>query len=359
MAALNILVGKFLKAVHTAGRDVGAGAVGAFYASRLHQPEANVHASVVCRSNYEAVKSKGFRLQTRSFGEYSFVPSAVFPSTAAAAQGAPDGGYDHVVLATKALPDIVDESKDIEPVVTVGRTAIVLIQNGVGIEEPHHARFPNNPILSAVTVISAAQTEPGLVIQHRWTRISIGAYPPPSSTDSAPVKALATRSEAALARLVDTFKAGGIADAESWDSVEMQLVRWHKIAINATFNPSSVLSGGCGNADMLADPTLRAHCVACMEEVFSTAQKMFGRKFPDELATIEAIVKSSERNKGSKPSMLLDWEAGRAMELEVILGNPIRIAERQGYVMPRLQSMYGLLRMMAVRRGTQMPRSKI
>ena len=42
--------------------------------------------------------------------------------------------------------------------------------------------------------------------------------------------------------------------------------------------------------------------------------------------------------------MLLDWEAGRPMELEVILGNPVKIARAKGFDMPRLQSMYALLK---------------
>ena len=42
--------------------------------------------------------------------------------------------------------------------------------------------------------------------------------------------------------------------------------------------------------------------------------------------------------------MLLDWEAGRPMELEVILGYPVKIARSRGFEMPRLQSMYALLK---------------
>ena len=43
--------------------------------------------------------------------------------------------------------------------------------------------------------------------------------------------------------------------------------------------------------------------------------------------------------------MLLDWEGGKALELEVILGNPLRIAREKGFEMPRLQSLYALLKM--------------
>lgn len=43
--------------------------------------------------------------------------------------------------------------------------------------------------------------------------------------------------------------------------------------------------------------------------------------------------------------MAMDWEQGKRMEIEVILGNPIRIARERGFEMPRLQSLYALVRM--------------
>ena len=87
-----------------------------------------------------------------------------------------------------------------------------------------------------------------------------------------------------------------------------------------------------------------------MDEVFAAAPKILGVPFPDNLAKPEQILKSTERNKGGKPSMLVDWEGGRPMELEVILGNPIRIAKRHGVEMPRLQSLYALLKSAQARR---------
>ncbi|KAJ3165426.1 hypothetical protein HDU88_004222 [Geranomyces variabilis] len=331
---------------------VGAGAVGAFYGSRLHRPESGAHVSVVCRSNHAAVAASGFHMQTRAFGEYDFRPAGVFKSCEEAAAAV--GVFDYVIVATKALPDIDDEPATIAPVVRQG-SAVVLIQNGWGIEEPFQRRFPRNPVLSAVTVISAAQTHPGVIFQHRWTRISIGAYRSGAGGSATADSATADR---ALDRLVGLFHAGGIADAEQWAPAELQRVRWHKLAINAAFNPSAVLSGGRGNAEMLNDPTLREHCVGCIQEVFDAGAKLF----PDEpfppphLATVDKLVASSLRNAGSKPSMLLDWEAGRAMELEVILGNPIKTAKAHGIDMPRLSTMYAMLKSMAEKRGIQRPR---
>ena len=58
----------------------------------------------------------------------------------------------------------------------------------------------------------------------------------------------------------------------------------------------------------------------------------------------QQLTEAFPSNTSGKPSMLLDWEAGRPMELEVILGNPVKIARAQGFEMTRLQSMYALLK---------------
>lgn len=126
-------------------------------------------------------------------------------------------------------------------------------------------------------------------------------------------------------------------------------------------NTSAVLSGGTGNSRMSLDPELRLHLAGCMNEIFDTAPKVLGRPWPAKLAAANAekILKSTERNTSGKPSMLLDWEAGRPLELEVIIGNPIRIARRKGLEMPRLQSLYALLKMAQTRRDEDKIKAKL
>jgi len=114
-----------------------------------------------------------------------------------------------------------DDSKVVVPAVGP-RTAIVLIQNGVGVEEPYRRRFEGNVILSAVTVVSAEQVEPGMVVQNRWTRISIGPY-----TNGTGVE----ESNAKTRDFVGLLRDGGIGDAEIFEEKALQQVRWHKIAV--------------------------------------------------------------------------------------------------------------------------------
>ncbi|CAD6893307.1 unnamed protein product [Tilletia laevis] len=338
---------------------VGAGAVGCFYGSRLHEPSRGVHVSLVCRSNYKAIAAGGVQMQTRNFGNYTFTPHRVFSSIdhAAASTDVSSSSssssfrWDYIVVTTKALPDIVDDAAQIKPLVANGHSAIVLIQNGVGIERPHRVAYPNNPIISAVTVISAEQIAQGVIRQNRWMRIHLGAFFSDGPNSARPSSELETASQDAVQRLVEMLKTGGVSDASSHSSAELQLIRWHKLTINSAFNPSSVLSGGSTNSAMSLDPELRLHIRGIMLEIWETAPKILGQPFDSHLAMPDKILTSTERNTSGRPSMLVDWENGRPMELEVILGNPIRIAREHGIEMPRMQSLYALLKMAQRRRN--------
>jgi 2-dehydropantoate 2-reductase len=307
-----------------------------------------VFVSLVARSNYKAIVDAGVQLETHTFGNYLFKPKAVFSSVqAAAVASAGEGGsggitWDYIFVTTKALPDRSDDSAIISSLVAP-TSCIVLIQNGVGVEAPFRKRFPLNPIVSAVTIISAEQISPGTVRQNRWTRVSIGPYTDGLGTGDPKVSQGGSQAVEQLALWWGPGW-GAIRDIDAHDEVGLQTVRWHKLCINSAFNPSAVLSGGRGNADMVTDPELREHVRGVMEEIRHAVPRILGRPFPDSMATPDKIIKSTERNTGARPSMLLDWEAGRPLELEVILGNPVRLARAKGVEMPRLQTMYALLK---------------
>ncbi|MBW0569751.1 hypothetical protein O181_109466, partial [Austropuccinia psidii MF-1] len=337
----------------------GTGAIGSFYGSRLHQPKNQVFVSFICRSNYSQVSKFGLKFETHTFGSYHLIPHQVFNSIQSAASQGPTGsqrGWDFIILCTKALPDQVDDSELLSPLFSNTTSSVVsptllLIQNGLGFEDLHRRRYPHVPLLSAVTVVNAEQLEPGLIRQNRWTRISIGPYvdfdylhPTKPSTQTQ----LASICNEKINILVTLFKQGNILDAMAYSQRDLQLLRWHKLAINASMNPSSVLSGGLTNPQMVSDPILRTHLIGCMNEIFNATFKIFDiSSFPSHFATIDQILRSIERAKdGSgaiKPSMLVDWEHHKPLELEVILGIPIKIATRAGARMDRLQSMHAFL----------------
>lgn len=67
-----------------------------------------------------------------------------------AKEAAASGEFDYVLCANKALLDAKPPLAEILAPVITSNTAIVLLQNGVGNEEPLHAAFPNTTIISAV-----------------------------------------------------------------------------------------------------------------------------------------------------------------------------------------------------------------
>ncbi|KAL6703364.1 hypothetical protein ACN47E_009706 [Coniothyrium glycines] len=333
---------------------VGAGAIGAFYASRLaFVPGTAV--SVICRSNYKAVKASGFQITSPQYGDYTFIPAHTF----AQPEEARNSGiiWDYIVVSTKALPDVSDDSVILEGLVG-HKTAIVLIQNGLGVEEPYAKRFPHAAICSAVTIATCAQPSHGLIKHNRWTRINSGPYLP--HLDTGKPKDTDPRDTEQNDAFIALLKEGGIKDASAYTHAKLQLVRWHKIAINASMNPSSVLTLCSPNAAMSSDPEMAIHLKGVMTEILETAPKILGQPLPSDFATPDKILESTRRNtSGSKPSMAIDWEQGKRMEIEVILGNPIRIARSRGFEMPRLQSLYAMVRMGQEVRETRSKESKI
>ena len=139
----------------------GSGAIGAIYIYILQQSGCTVTA--VCRSNYSAVKANGFTIDSDKFGKNIKVrPDHVVQSPAeAASQGL--GPFDYIIVSTKALPgQKLSTPEIIRPAVTEGETTIVLIQNGIGIEDEYAAAFPKNILISCVVYLPTTQISPAI-----------------------------------------------------------------------------------------------------------------------------------------------------------------------------------------------------
>lgn len=292
---------------------VGPGAVGSFYSGKLAQSGAAV--SVVCRSDYDVVKHQGIHVKSVD-GDFHFVPRHVIKQSSEY-QGVPD----YIIVATKALPEvsIPDLIRD-----AVGPgTSIVVLQNGIDVELPVRAAFPDNEIISGLAFICVSRISPGHVEHQDYGRITIGTYP-------------AGVSDKTL-RLQRLFANAGIS-CQADENVTT--ARWKKLVWNAPFNPISVLGGGVNTRQMIdSGPTL--HVVRkVMEEVLLLARSTGN---PIDPGFIEKNLEDTYRMTPYKTSMLLDHENGRPMETEAILGNAIRRAVQLGIPVPYMQTLYGLL----------------
>src|SRR4030095_2442134 len=123
--------------------------------------------------------------------------------------------------------------------------------------------------------------------------------------------------------------------------------RWRKLVWNIPFNCLTIAAGGITTADILRDDSLRSVAIALMNEVV-VGGKSCGYNFARD-GVLEQI-KRTETIGAYKPSTLLDLEAGRALEVEAIWGQPLRRAQAQGAAMPRLEQLYTHLKSLDVRR---------
>jgi len=109
----------------------------------------------------------------------------------------------------------------------------------------------------------------------------------------------------------------------------------------------TIAAGGITTEDILQNDSLHSAAFALMNEVIVGA-KSCGYNLAADVALEH--MKRTETMGAYKPSTLLDFEAGRALEVEAIWGEPLRRAQTGGTAMPRLEQLYALLKSLNARR---------
>ncbi|KAK6437246.1 hypothetical protein LTR95_006560 [Oleoguttula sp. CCFEE 5521] len=297
----------------------GLGGVGCIYGYIVEQ--GGVEVIAVCRSNYEQVKSNGVVIRSAKWGTVTARPHAA-RSPQEAAQYGP---FDYILICSKAFPGTSELIRD---AVTEG-TAIVLAQNGIGIETEYTTAYPSNTIISGVVYLPTTQVEPG-VVEHGTPleRFEIGTYP--SDAGSA--------AEDAVTKLAALFTKGG-GTCIAYDDVQAQ--RWEKLSVNASLNPITALSL-CDDANFLrSSPGALEVAKDVMREVGAVAAA-YGYHGVDKATIDRHMLRHEQRVNGKEPSMLVDVRQNRPVEVEAILGNTVRLAEDKHVAVPYLRMLYTL-----------------
>jgi 2-dehydropantoate 2-reductase len=125
-----------------------------------------------------------------------------------------DAPFDYILVTLKALPEVYNVADIIAPAVSKD-TTIVLIQNGLGVEEPIVERFPDNPIVSIVAYIGTSQTEPGTIKMVGRESLLTGPY-----------LGSKVNSEKQRNAFIGYLKEGGV-DVNVVEDVER--IRWQKL----------------------------------------------------------------------------------------------------------------------------------
>ena len=294
---------------------VGAGAIGGYYGGKLALAGSEVH--FLIRGDLAELRRAGLHIVGRD--ENIHVTDINYHNDTVEI-----GPCDLVLIAVKAI-----SNANILPVIPPllhPETILMTLQNGLGNEEFFAARFGEQRVLGGLCFICLNRKSPTLIEHYDYGRISVGEY------QRKPL----LRTLAIVERLNRANVSARIVE-------DLALERWRKLVWNIPFNAISVVEGGIDTAQILADTTLRQRVVALMHEVIVGANQC-GHALSNSEATEQ--MRRTETMDAYKPSTLVDWQAGKPLELEAIWGEPLRRARAGGAEMPLLARLYEQLKRM-------------
>lgn len=292
---------------------VGAGAIGTYYGVRLGRAGANVR--FLLRSDLAAVRARGSMVIHEKGVTLELRPAQAFGSTAEI------GPVDLAIVTLKTTAN-AQLTRLLPPLIGPG-TVVLTLQNGLGSDELIASLVGAERVMGGLAFIASTRTAPGEVTCYHPGSITLGEYGRPS----------AERTRALAAQLAAAGVTMRVVD-------DLLLARWHKLVWNIPFNGLAVAAGGITTDRICADPALAARVRALMQEVQRAAAAQ-GFSIADEFLQQQFAV--TPPMGAYQPSSLVDYLAGREVEIEAIWGEPLRRARASGAEVPELSRLYAEL----------------
>ncbi|MCF6313892.1 MAG: 2-dehydropantoate 2-reductase [Verrucomicrobiales bacterium] len=293
---------------------VGAGAVGCYYGAHLVRAGAEVH--FLMRSDLEHVAESGLSIESVSHEDF------VVPEVQCHASTEEIGEVDLVVIAIKATHNEV--LLELIPPLLGKETCLLTLQNGLGNGEFLAEHFGESRVMGGLCFVCLNRISPGVIKHLGFGLIMMGELCG-AATDR-------TR------EVGEWFSSSGVA-CEVVD--DLMWASWRKLVWNIPFNGLAILGGGMDVAEILADEDLQILVRQLMLEVIRTAG-VLGFEIPESL--VEEQVRRTLKMGPYRPSSMVDFTAGREVEVEAIWGEAWRRGEAAGAEVGRLEMMYRLIR---------------
>ena len=291
---------------------IGTGAIGGYYGAKLAHAGQEVH--FLLRSDYEYVKQHGLQVDSCD-GSFHLDDVNVYQH----AEDMPQ--CDVVLVGLKSVNNSKLQSL-LLPLLH-GETLVVLIQNGIGVEEDVQKMFPGVQLAAGLAFICSAKTQPGLVSHQCYGSINLANY--------------SCQDEALMQAVVDEFRQAGIETG----LVEYHEARWKKAVWNMPFNGMTVALH-TQTDKLLKNPSTRQLIREQMMEVVRTAQHL-GVKNLDE-SFVAKMIETTDAMTPYSPSMRLDYDFHRSMEIYYLYTRPLEMARASGCPMPKLEMLEAELR---------------
>jgi 2-dehydropantoate 2-reductase len=269
----------------------------------------------LARSDLDVMRRRGLTVKA---------PDGEFTLPHVKAAGTPEeiGPVDLVVITLKATAN--DQLNRLLPPLLHERTVVLNLQNGLGVDDAVAAVADAERTVGGLCFVCVNRIAAGVAECTMVGHIVAGEFAGPAQ--------VRTRA------LAELFVHAGVKMSVSDHLAE---VRWRKLVWNVPFNGLAVAGGGITTEDILRSPEMEAEVWALMREVQAIAAA-HGVMIPEEF-----VVDQVERTRPMgpyKPSTMLDYLAGKPLEVEPIWGEPLRRAKAVGVPAPRLELLYRALK---------------
>ena len=291
---------------------IGTGAIGGYYGGKLAHAGQEVH--FLFHSECEAAVTQGLRVDSKD-GDFTIRPIHAYRDT----HDMPP--CDVILVAVKTT--VNDQLPDLLAPLLKPDSLVVLIQNGLGIEADLASRLPENVgVAGGMGFICTSRVGAAHIHHLDYGRLTVGLY---------------RGDERKCRAFLDDLSAAGV---ETLWAPNLAEARWRKLVWNIPYNGLSVVLDTTTEA-LMALPASRALVHSLMQEVQRGAQAC-GVVIPDSF--VDEMLAMTDRMRPYKPSMRLDYDHRRRMEIESIYSRPLEEARRRGVELPRIETLERQLR---------------
>ena len=284
---------------------IGTGAIGGYYGAKLARSGQEVH--FLLHKDYEYVKTHGLQVDSCD-GSFHLPQVHAYNSTEQMPKA------DVILVGLKTVNQHL--LKTMLPPLLKDDTVVVLIQNGIGLEPDVQEWFPNLQLVAGLAFICSAKTEPGHINHQCYGSINLGNF--------------SCHDEERYNSILSDFIEAGI-DAHS---VEYYEARWKKAVWNMPFNGMTVALHTQTDL-LLKNPSSRQLIIDLMMEVVGAAHAL-GITGIDE-SFVDKMIRMTEEMVPYSPSMRLDYDFLRPMEIGYLYTRPIAEARKAGFHMAKLE----------------------
>lgn len=288
---------------------VGAGAIGLYYGARLAAHGEDVR--FLLRSDYDTVRREGIRVE-------SVDGNLHLESVQAYRSPEEVGVVDWVIVAWKATAN-GRFAEVLGPLVGPG-TKILTLQNGLGNDVALAGLFGSKRVFGGLCFVCINRLSAGFVRHTAGGKITVGEYE--AEFGSPRAKAVTS-----------ALKAAGI---RSETAASLEQAQWRKLVWNIPFNGLAIAEGGVTTDRILLELGLGDEVAALMREVIAVAGAK-GHEIKDSVVGFE-LARTAKMG-AYRPSSMIDFVDGRAVEYEAIWGEPLRSAKEVGVEVPHLEQL--------------------